>query len=150
MNTEGETTINDRIEKIINHYNLNNTTFGESIGLRGSTITNIVSGRKSKPSYEVLRKIAAHFPVNTDWLLLGRGPMFPDTEDHLDRDEIEVAKIVNAIIQSPEKFEKSPMFAKYLENEHHKAIVKHYDKLMMRSNISGIDFSNMKPDPETD
>ncbi|MEM9685880.1 MAG: helix-turn-helix transcriptional regulator [Bacteroidota bacterium] len=134
-----ETTINDRIEQLIHHYKLNNTNFSKAIGVKSSTINNIVSGRKSKPSYEVLRKIAAHFPVNTDWLLLGKGPMLPDTGTHLDDAASEVAKISNAIVYAPEKFKKNPIFANFLENEQNKAVIAYYDRLL-KSGIVALDF----------
>ena len=137
MNTKEETTINDRIQQIIDHYNLNKNSFSKKIGLSGSmTITNIVSGRKSKPSYDVLRKIAETFPINLTWLILGKGSMLLDTGDELESYDFEVDNIVNTIMRSPEKFEKNPIFAKYLENERNKAIVEHYVNLTKSGNIA--------------
>lgn len=120
-------TVNDRIQKIIDHYSLNKSSFSKAIGLGNSmTITNIVTGRKNKPSYDVLRKIVEHFPINPSWLLVGKGAMILDAKEELENEAMEVDKIVNAILQFPEKFEKNLMFAKYMENERHKAIVEHY------------------------
>ncbi len=133
MSSKQETTINERIQQIIDHYNLNKNSFSKRIGLSGNmTITNIVSGRKSKPSYDVLRKIAEAFPINLSWLILGKGPMLLNAGNESESYDIEVDDIVNTIMRSPEKFEKHPMFAKYLENERYKAVVEHQDELLLK------------------
>ena len=150
MNTNEETTINDRIGQIIYHYKLNNSSLGKRIGLNsGGTITNIVSGRKSKPSYDILRKIAEVFPVNTDWLLLGKGPMLRDNEDDTENNKMEMDKIVEMILESPEEFEKNKAFASYIERKCDKAIIAHYDNLM-KSAMSDIDLSSIKPKTKKD
>ena len=137
MNTMEEITINDRIEQIIHHYKLSKSSFSKKIGVKSSTtINNIVSGRKSKPGYAILRKIAECFPVNTDWLLLGKGPMLRDTEGDVQSDDTEVDRVANAIVRFPEKYERHPVFAKYLENERNKAIVAHYVNLTKSGNIA--------------
>ena len=140
VNTNEQTTVNDRIQQIINHYNLNKSSFSKAIGLTGSvTITNIVSGRKSKPSYDVLRKIAEAFPINLSWLILGKGPMLLNAGNELESYDIEVEDIVNTIMRSPERFEKHPMFAKYLENERNKAIVENQNELLIKYRKLGLD-----------
>jgi len=144
MNTKEETTINDRVQQIINHYNLNKNSFSKKIGLSGNmTITNIVSGRKNKPSYDVLRKIAEAFPINLHWLILGEGHMLLDAEDELERESKmdKIRKIANDIVQSPEKYEKDPVFAKYLENERNKAIITHQDEFLFKFKKSDLDRS---------
>lgn len=103
------------------------------------TITNIVSDRKSKPSYDVLRKIAETFPVNLSWLILGKGPMLLNAGKELESYDIEVDDIANTIMRSPERFEKHPMFAKYLENERNKAVVAHQDELLLKIKGLGLD-----------
>ena len=138
-------TVNDRIQKIIDHYKLNKSSFSKAIGLGNSmTITNIVTGRKNKPSYDVLRKIVECFPINPSWLLIGKGAMLLDAEEELGRDTIEVDKIVNAILRFPEKFENNLMFAKYLESERSKAIVEHYVNIRNKE----IDPATFKPESQ--
>ena len=132
MTIKEETTINDRIEQIIYHYKLNKSSFSREIGSSSMTIINIVTGRKSKPGYEILRKIATRFPVNTDWLLLGKGPMLRDTEDAVKSDEFEVDKVADDIVQSPEKYEKNLVFARYLESKCDKAIIAHQDEFLLK------------------
>jgi hypothetical protein len=55
--------------------------FANEIGVDTSVLNNIMSpyGRKGKPSFDTLQKIAARFPrVNMDWLVTGKGePLRP-------------------------------------------------------------------------
>lgn len=69
--------INERISYIIdNQYNGNQKKFAENIGFSAQVISNIVSGRKSKPSYEVLNAIVStNVYINSEWLLTGKGDM---------------------------------------------------------------------------
>lgn len=69
--------INDRISYFIDYqFNGNRKKFAESIDFSPQVIFNIVSGRKSKPSYEVLEAILSSFvDLNAEWLLTGKGEM---------------------------------------------------------------------------
>lgn len=73
-------TINDRISYIIeNQCKGNQKKFAEIIGFAPQVVYNIVSGRKSKPSYDVLKAILSSFvDVSSDWLLTGKEPMLKD------------------------------------------------------------------------
>ncbi|KAA9332761.1 helix-turn-helix domain-containing protein [Adhaeribacter soli] len=55
--------------------------FANEIGVDTSVLNNIMSpyGRKGKPSFDTLQKIAARYPrVNIDWLVTGKGePLRP-------------------------------------------------------------------------
>lgn len=55
--------------------------FANEIGVDTSVLNNIMSpyGRKGKPSFDTLQKIACKFPrVNIDWLVTGKGePLRP-------------------------------------------------------------------------
>lgn len=77
-------TINERIMLIIKHFNLNKNSFSRKINLSSSAIIeNIVSGRKSKPSYEVINKIISAFEnVDANWLITGKGEMIKITEQN--------------------------------------------------------------------
>lgn len=72
--------INDRILYIIeNQFNGNKKKFAEKIGFAPQVISNIVSGRKSKPSYDVLEAIITSFVyISPEWLLTGNGDMLRD------------------------------------------------------------------------
>lgn len=67
--------INERILYLIeNQYNDNQKKFAESIGYSAQVVFNIVSGRKTNPSYEVLNAIiSTNDDINPDWLLTGKG-----------------------------------------------------------------------------
>jgi hypothetical protein len=68
------TTINKRVEMLIGALNLNKNSFSISIGVDPTVIHNIVGGRLTKPSFDVLEKILlAHDNINLDWFILGKG-----------------------------------------------------------------------------
>lgn len=75
-------TINDRISYIIeNKYNGNKKKFSDTVGCAPQVIHNIVSGRKSKPSYTVLNAIMTSFVyINAEWLLTGKGEMLKEEQ----------------------------------------------------------------------
>lgn len=63
----------NRIQKIIDYYQLTSNSFAQEINVNRSTISHILSGR-NKPSVEVLQKILKRFSdVSSEWLLLGVG-----------------------------------------------------------------------------
>ncbi len=67
--------INDRISYLIDcKANSNKKKFAEMIGFAPQVISNIVSGRKSKPSFDVLNSIISSFvDIDSEWLLTGQG-----------------------------------------------------------------------------
>lgn len=67
--------INERILHLIEiQYNNNQKKFAESIGYSAQVVFNIVSGRRSKPSYDVLNAIlSTNDNVSSDWLVTGKG-----------------------------------------------------------------------------
>lgn len=69
-------TVNERIESIANElYSGNVNLMCRNCGIRQSTMSNIVAGRMSKPSFEVLSALVSKTNVSADWLLTGEGPM---------------------------------------------------------------------------
>jgi DNA-binding XRE family transcriptional regulator len=65
----------DRIQKIIEFYNLTSNSFAQEIEVNRSTISHILTGR-NKPSIEVVQKTLKRFnAISSDWLLLGNGNM---------------------------------------------------------------------------
>ncbi|WP_258103466.1 helix-turn-helix domain-containing protein [Marinoscillum sp. MHG1-6] len=71
--------INDRISELITTLQLNPNSFADAIGVKGTVIYNIVKGRRSKPSYDVLQKILlAYHGINANWLLNGEGDLWKD------------------------------------------------------------------------
>lgn len=82
--------INDRIVYLIdNQYNKSQKKFAESIGYSPQVVSNIVSGRRNKPSFDVLNAIlSTNVYINSDWLLTGRGEMIREPgESSFDKPE---------------------------------------------------------------
>lgn len=69
--------INGRIQLIIDEvYNGNVSEFERASNIKPSTIKNIVGGRQTKPSYDVLESIVRNnVQISSDWLLTGEGKM---------------------------------------------------------------------------
>ena len=69
--------VNDRILYLIdNQLGGNKKKFSERIGFAPQVVFNIVSGRKSKPSFDVLEAIISSFDeISPEWLLTGKGAM---------------------------------------------------------------------------
>lgn len=69
--------INDRLKVLIESLGLNNNLFAKQIGVNPVVTHNIISGRKTKPSSDVLEKILLSFDnINAEWLVCGKGPMW--------------------------------------------------------------------------
>jgi Helix-turn-helix. len=68
--------IQDRILQIIEHSGLSRNAFSNKTGIQPQTLHHIVSGRRTKPSFDVLEKIATTFPeIDLTWLLTGEYEM---------------------------------------------------------------------------
>lgn len=69
----------ERLLQLLAAENISQSEFAQKIGVSGSNVTHIISGRNN-PSYEFLLRVASHYPaVNIEWLLLGKGKMYRDT-----------------------------------------------------------------------
>lgn len=72
----------ERLQKVIDFYNLSASGFADKIGVQRSNISHILSGR-NKPSLDFVMKVLNEFPeVELYWLLNGRGsfPFEPKTK----------------------------------------------------------------------
>ena len=77
----------ERLQKIMEEYDLNATSFADQIEVGRSSISHILSGR-NKPSLEFVMKVIDAFPeVELYWLLNGKGN-FPKNEKPSPRTEI--------------------------------------------------------------
>jgi transcriptional regulator with XRE-family HTH domain len=95
--------INDRISDLITQLDLNPNSFADAIGVKGTVIYNILKGRKSKPSFEVLQKIIlAYQTINANWLLNGDGEIWKKKANNHDIEPgyIKVEKRVNFLVAS--------------------------------------------------
>ncbi|MEQ9404526.1 MAG: hypothetical protein RIM99_13110 [Cyclobacteriaceae bacterium] len=71
--------INDRINRLITVLEMNPTSFSDSVGVNVTVIFNIIKGRRSKPSYELILKILHQYDkLNSEWLIKGDGAMWND------------------------------------------------------------------------
>ena len=75
----------ERIREIRKHYQLNQSDFGERIGVKQSAVTAYEVGARI-PSESVIMAICREFGINRDWLETGTGEMMAQTdEEQLDR-----------------------------------------------------------------
>ena len=66
----------EKLLKLMKSEGLTSSRLAEILGTGASNISHIISGR-SKPGYELLRKILLSFPrINPDWLLLDDEAMY--------------------------------------------------------------------------
>lgn len=87
--------INNRIALVIKELGYNKNSFSKAIGLsNNTTIGNIVSGRKTKPSFDVIYRILTTFDsINKGWLLTGEGSML--------QSDVQEAAPAKAAVKSP-------------------------------------------------
>lgn len=90
--------INKRIESIIKDFGLNKNSFASKLDTSYARIDNIVSGRQSKPSYELIVKIITEFKVNPEWLLLGIGEK--DKSSNINPDDLKKCQEENQELKS--------------------------------------------------
>jgi transcriptional regulator with XRE-family HTH domain len=68
--------LKSRVLEFLRSENITSAQFAQEIGVQPSGISHIISGR-NKPSLDFVVKMLARYPaLSTDWLLLGKGPMF--------------------------------------------------------------------------
>ncbi|MEM6643793.1 MAG: hypothetical protein AAF616_12500 [Bacteroidota bacterium] len=71
--------INDRIFHLITLLKKNPTSFAESLNVSVTVIFNIIKGRRSKPSYDLILNILQTYNrLSSDWLIKGEGPVWND------------------------------------------------------------------------
>lgn len=71
--------INDRLNRLITVMEMNPTSFSDSVGVNVTVIFNIIKGRRSKPSYDLILKILRTYDkLNAEWLIKGEGTMWND------------------------------------------------------------------------
>ncbi|MAE84475.1 MAG: hypothetical protein CMB80_17165 [Flammeovirgaceae bacterium] len=80
--------INDRISDLISDLDTNPNSFADKIGVKSPVIYNIIKGRRSKPSYDLLQKILITYgAINANWLLKGEGPIWKENKDSIALDQ---------------------------------------------------------------
>lgn len=96
--------MNERIKEIAAQlYKGNVNELCRSCGIKQATMSNIVAGRMSKPSFEVLLSIVETTNVSADWLLTGRGEMFPTSKDEQPKQEPITVERLLSIVESQQR-----------------------------------------------
>ena len=88
--------MNQRLRELRKALNLNQTEFGNRIGVKQSTITGYETGNRI-PLDSVIISICREFNVNENWLRSGDGEMFLPVED-------EVGEIVSKLVDESNPF----------------------------------------------
>lgn len=93
------TTINDRISYIIdNQFIGNKKKFAESIGFAAQVVSNIVSGRRSKPSFDVINAmLSTNDDLSAKWLITGKGNIYETKNDLATISKIVESKVPQVI-----------------------------------------------------
>ena len=99
--------INYRISLLIeNQSNNNQKKFAEMIGFAPQVVSNIVSGRKSKPSFEVLTAIISSFDdLSVEWLITGKGEMLKSSieEENIIKEDASGYSMANTLLEQLSK-----------------------------------------------
>lgn len=126
--------MNKRIKELRTSLGLTMEKFGELLGVKRNTVSQWESGKNSITD-QMQKSIIREFNVSEDWLLYGKGEMFVThshdeevamyTQDILDDEESEVAKLIKNFIVTYSKLDddsKSVLrkFAKDLLNAQNK------------------------------
>ena len=93
---KGGAPMKQRLRELRKTLNLNQTEFGNRIGVKQSTITGYETGNRI-PLDSVIFSICREFNVNEDWLRYGKGEMFLPPED-------EVAEMVSQLLEVSNPF----------------------------------------------
>lgn len=100
----------DRIKKIRKALGLSGEKFGENIGLKRSSISQLETGTNN-PTDQVIKSICLAYNVNENWLRTGNGEMFIETKDsfldsiskQFNLEELDVKILESYIDLPPEK-----------------------------------------------
>lgn len=82
-----------RLEFIMEHFNLNASSFADKINVQRSSISHLLSGR-NKPSLDFVLKVIDVFPeLSLYWFLNGSGSYLKEDPDHFREDKNSVAAV---------------------------------------------------------
>lgn len=99
---------------------MNPNSFADNIGVRGTVIYNIIKGRRSKPSFDLLQKILISYnTINANWLLKGEGDLWRDNEPELDQGYQSLEKRIEYLLEAlHEELEGNPSIEELSELVH--------------------------------
>lgn len=92
-------TDSQKINFLLEHFNLNVSQFAESLGVSKQSIRNIINGRNNL-SKNLAKKIHEKYGVNYDWIRLGIGEMSPTPVNKSDR----IAKVISELGLTVDEF----------------------------------------------
>lgn len=123
------TTINERLGQLIKELQLNNNSFAKAIRVNPVVTFNIIEGRKTKPSFDLLQKILVTFDnINAAWLITGKGSIFVSNSyaKNLNTKHINDSdNSINSIIESQERLISAITDHLKTNNELNKEMLKH-------------------------
>lgn len=99
----------ERIQQIIDHENLNISSFAKKIGVVDQTIRGIVIQKRNKPGYDLIVKILQTFNwVNPEWLILGKGEIQRANKDTGNSvyDTASLKELIDYLKEKDDKIEK--------------------------------------------
>ncbi len=83
----------DRIKSLMDYYHLSPAQFADKIGFQRSALSHVLSGR-NKASLDFVLKVKNSFPnLNLEWLTLGEGNQFINTEGRQEEPEEAMVQI---------------------------------------------------------
>lgn len=111
-----------RLKNLIEELNMNKNSFSVKLGVSPTIIHNIIDGRGSKPSFEVLHKIVTIFKtVNAYWLLMGEGEMLIESSEKeklvLSKSELELKNEKIALYEELLKAKEETIISQKSENQ---------------------------------
>jgi hypothetical protein len=124
--------VQDRILEVINKLGLNAYSFSKELSIDPSTIHKIVTGRRSKPSIDVLIRINKVYPnINLHWVLTGVGNMFFST----DRKEVEYGVDLLGTEAAFKKHAENTVKNYDLKSEKYKSLVEEQQMQIMQDRL---------------
>ncbi len=115
--------MHERIREIRKYYGLTMEKFGERLGIKKNTVSQLENGVNNVTD-QMVKAISREYDVNPDWLRTGEGEMFSDDEDYLFR---WVGKVLK---DKPESLKKRLLnFLSSLDEDDWEALEKIFNKM---------------------
>ena len=131
----------NRLEKILNYYNLSASAFADRISVQRSSLSHLLSGR-NKPSLDFILKVIEEFPeVDLYWILNGKGN-FPKSDNKVIINE---EKEVTPSLLNTEK-KSMDLFSEENTNDEKNSVFENLEKI----NANTQNFNQSNSDSEID
>lgn len=93
------TELSERLEKIKQHFGLNDSKLAEIAGVTPTAIGNIINGVTDNPKISLLKNITSKLNISLDWLVSGEGQMLKETKKESIYQDSEVSFLKGRIIE---------------------------------------------------